>query len=273
MPTIYHYTDSAGLIGIIERKKIWATNVWFMNDTGEGTFGWNLVREFIRQKTATSEAEKTLLLMAAETLKDIDNTPSYPDTYIACFSQKGNDLSQWRAYGRGTGFSIGFDSAVLDKMAGSLNEIVTKPALVKVIYKHSRQRDTLQELYQTDILDHILAASETTLLAANFLVNALMAISSMKHEAFSSEYEWRLRFFARKGNSRIMFRNSSMGITPYIEVPWDNTELAIGSAIKEIQVGPQLHPDIAQRAVQNLLARNDIGKVEVKPSTIPLRPN
>jgi hypothetical protein len=32
---VYHYTDVNGLIGIVEEKCLWASDVWFMNDARE----------------------------------------------------------------------------------------------------------------------------------------------------------------------------------------------------------------------------------------------
>jgi hypothetical protein len=276
MTTVYHYTDSAGLIGIIEHKKIWATNVWFMNDTGEATFGWDLVREFLRERKeeATSKQEEGMIDIAIGTTRRINkSTTTFAHTYIACFSQKGNDLSQWRASGREKGFSIGFDSATLNQIAEGVGGETPVPSLVKVEYERSAQRKVLQELYQQDVLSHIDDLSDASDHGVWFLVHANTAVSSMKHEAFSSEAEWRLRFFLTGNASIIKFRDSSIGITPYIEVPPSDPETTIINAIEEIQIGPQRHADIAMRAVEQLLARNGVTGVEVRPSTIPLRPN
>ena len=33
--TVYHYTDAAGLIGILKNRQIWATHVTYLNDASE----------------------------------------------------------------------------------------------------------------------------------------------------------------------------------------------------------------------------------------------
>jgi hypothetical protein len=61
---IYHYTDAAGLLGIIESKTIRATNVMFMNDSVEATFGWERIERFLASKTPSSEREKEVIQQA-----------------------------------------------------------------------------------------------------------------------------------------------------------------------------------------------------------------
>lgn len=36
---VYHYTDPGGLFGIITKKVLWASDVWFMNDAQEALYG------------------------------------------------------------------------------------------------------------------------------------------------------------------------------------------------------------------------------------------
>ncbi len=33
--TIYHYTNFPGLIGIVEKRVLWASNILYMNDSAE----------------------------------------------------------------------------------------------------------------------------------------------------------------------------------------------------------------------------------------------
>ena len=45
---IYHYTSINGLIGIIERKSIWATNILYLNDASELNYSKNILKEEIK---------------------------------------------------------------------------------------------------------------------------------------------------------------------------------------------------------------------------------
>src|SRR5712671_6860096 len=46
---LYHYTSADGLLGMLEGRQLWATNVRFMNDTSELGYGIGLVREVLRE--------------------------------------------------------------------------------------------------------------------------------------------------------------------------------------------------------------------------------
>jgi hypothetical protein len=63
-----------------------------------------------------------------------------------------------------------------------------------------------------------------------------------------------------------------MGLTPYLEIGLKDPPSDRMTAVREIIVGPQPNQDEALRAVRRLLARNELQDVEVKSSTIPLRP-
>ena len=68
---IHHYTDSGGLIGIIESKAIRATNVWFMNDSVEATYGWERIEQFLVSKTPSSSQEGQVIQLALTALRGV----------------------------------------------------------------------------------------------------------------------------------------------------------------------------------------------------------
>jgi|WetSurMetagenome_2_1015567.scaffolds.fasta_scaffold1664213_1 hypothetical protein len=43
----YHYTSQRGLLGIMKEKKIWATNIRYLNDESEFDYGVNKVLEVL----------------------------------------------------------------------------------------------------------------------------------------------------------------------------------------------------------------------------------
>jgi hypothetical protein len=44
---IYHYTDLRGLLGILDERKLWATDIRYLNDTSEGTYGLKRLHELV----------------------------------------------------------------------------------------------------------------------------------------------------------------------------------------------------------------------------------
>jgi hypothetical protein len=47
--TLYHYTSQKGLLGIIEKGEIWATDILYLNDTMEYKYAVNLFSEKIEK--------------------------------------------------------------------------------------------------------------------------------------------------------------------------------------------------------------------------------
>src|SRR2546423_10494745 len=50
---LYHYTSADGLLGMLQGRQLWATNVRFMNDTSELAYGIRLVREVLQESSET----------------------------------------------------------------------------------------------------------------------------------------------------------------------------------------------------------------------------
>jgi hypothetical protein len=107
---LYHYTTPEGLVGIVEKHEIWATDLAYMNDTTEFRVGLDLVTKHIEQLRGDNLgpcAERWNWLLTA-----LKRTREFgPDTlssvYACSFSTDGDNLSQWRAYCPNGGFAIG----------------------------------------------------------------------------------------------------------------------------------------------------------------------
>src|SRR2546430_1425649 len=58
-PLMFHYTDRAGLIGIIQSKTVWATHIRYLNDSSEYSYTSNLALELAKSlsKEITDERE------------------------------------------------------------------------------------------------------------------------------------------------------------------------------------------------------------------------
>ena len=109
---IYHYCDANALLNILRMRRVWATSTKYMNDFTELLSLFRNVKAHADRHRSTPAGEVLsdivdfYLLMADKTQpQTIGN-----DRYACCFSEKGDLLSQWRAYGNnGRGYAIGFD--------------------------------------------------------------------------------------------------------------------------------------------------------------------
>ena len=125
---LYHYTDQKGLLGIIRDKCIWATHLRYLNDTSEGKIVFPVVLDELNSRV---NSDAMMLSFGMQPLKRSGKIEcedeeilsqgvamlswvTSQDVFVTSFSEKGNLLSQWRAYSGGSGgYSIGFSPGYL----------------------------------------------------------------------------------------------------------------------------------------------------------------
>lgn len=96
-PTVlYHYTNLEGANGIITGRKLWATNAGYMNDSSELLKGVQVFRDVARE-----------IGLPHQFLTGLFNQLRR-ESYLTCFSEHGDLLSQWRAYCPNGGVALGF---------------------------------------------------------------------------------------------------------------------------------------------------------------------
>lgn len=146
-PQLYHYTNTAGLYGILQSQNIWATHYKFLNDETEGELFKNKIREVISNsifeaygEILTSRKDKEDIeqkiqkeggwgeLLSEETDAMIralyDSIYKMGGVYVASFCGTHKDsavnqdglLSQWRAYGHDGGYAIEFDTKKIENI-------------------------------------------------------------------------------------------------------------------------------------------------------------
>jgi hypothetical protein len=214
-PILYHYTNSTGAIGIIEKGQVWASDTAFLNDPSEITYGSNLINEvWTSFKTGTkllSDYQDVIEHFVNVFCREVSN---FYSAYISCFSEKGDLLSQWRAYGRpGTGFSLGFDPQRLAE-----NGLGFK--LVKIEYDRDAQRQKMLGTFAdittaVDRVDRSLITSPQPLF--ELLEQVFLGwIVCCKNPAYSEEQEWRLARLDSKPHASLSFRPSNGRVIPYV---------------------------------------------------------
>jgi len=114
---IYHYTDGKGAQGILESQSLWATHYRYLNDFSELV----IFRKALASWRSTVDREPQHVDRLLKELLDIffggREKPPETEAYIVSFcDDEGDRLSQWRAYGRGDGYALGFDRTELEKL-------------------------------------------------------------------------------------------------------------------------------------------------------------
>ena len=134
---LFHYTSAGGLKGILKDRCIWATDSAFLNDSSEIFYAGHAVERHIENLIHEIEVTNPVFKSsdwhrmhhlisakdALELLNDAEEwapTASMPHiingaTYVSCFTEEPDQLSQWRGYG-GRGYSVGFTRDGLNNM-------------------------------------------------------------------------------------------------------------------------------------------------------------
>jgi Protein of unknown function (DUF2971) len=262
---IFHYTDAKGLMGILDSKAIWATNIFYLNDFSELVLAIKGVRDYIEGQRERVPKEDVGFLN--ELIKDLDeilprfkvglSDPSQT-IYVCSFSLEPNQLSQWRAYSpEGNGYSIGFEfvEELYDKVINK-----QKLKLLRCRYTNGEHSE-----FQQSFLQHALGIfhemqHRTNSNSANVEFYAALAsridflefAPMLKHEKFSEEAEYRL-IAGPLGidQENIRFRAGKSVMVPYIEVKL--AEVGAKLPYSKIVIGPTPYPELSEHAVRSLL--------------------
>ncbi len=264
---LFRYTSAESCFRIIDPEsgpRLWASCALGMNDASEIRYGVELVREIASQFVT----EKELKPMFASHYKYKDDyavVSFLESTCVACFCDRSDLLSQWRAYGRSaTGYCLGFRRNLL-----SAAGIRAGFQLVPVIYKREQQIEKLRTIFDKARALLVQDRPEPEWRLWSTTINTVLDLSAaFKPASFSEECEWRL---ISTSPCTLQYRPGRSGVIPYSEIELPKESLA------EIWQGPTLDYDLNRRTLEMYLVRtygtDQKGEsvVRVRRSEIPLR--
>src|SRR5215211_3711196 len=221
--TLYHYTDAAGLKGIVESGKLRATHISFMNDASEYLHAVQLLLEGLSlARDGVSDPLQRKLIDEIEPAIAATEPQHVAPYFVACFSAKKNDLNQWRAYGRGEGgYSIGFDGALIEARMSALYAFLSPS-----IYEREQQAHLVRELISWALDEYPRVAKKYTaadqdkhraLWGHALLWTAASAAPIMKSPAFAEEEEWRI-IHLLQSVADVRFFSRPTGLVPFVEM-------------------------------------------------------
>jgi hypothetical protein len=258
---IFHYSSVDHVLSILESATLWASDALSLNDASELAYGCGVVTEALQSTVAIPDLVKRLVT-------DDDNGRPKENfllgmsktrrSYVSCFCQKGDLLSQWRAYGKGGGIAVGFDRIALSTKH--------EPSyMVRVAYQRGKQLDAVRSSIRclAEIATRFPGETAALLYWLRALSEAMLPlIVCCKDAVFSEEAEWRL---VRQGYRTPKFRATSRMIIPYFEMPFSK------DTVKELVLGPTLAPAVVEHSLKAFLENTGYGHVAVRRSKIPLR--
>lgn len=274
VPILYHYTSQAAAQSILEKKCFWATDMFYLNDKQELEYPIKLVCSILDEKIAKSDNEDLSLIFRR--LRDaMGEGSSFLRIYGISFSERADDLSQWRGYGAGSGVALGF----------CLNGCSRRFRLLKVDYSRPSQCALLRtviEQYVEHCQQLIAQASPPQresirhLMIQAFCSRILEMLLRFKAPFWESETEWRVvevGFPFDYNNRDINFRQGAVGLTPYLEINLDDDDSPYlwSMSLRELFLGPSVSTDMSEYAWKLFLRRNNYHECQVIRSLVPLR--
>jgi hypothetical protein len=261
-----HYTNVAGLTGIIDSGCLWASNVSFLNDRSELVHALGAARAAILKISSDAAVSKW-----SETLNHVvDHLESgeLPDTYAVCFCQDDDNLSQWRGYTGGEqGVAMTFDYQLLSRTFRKQKARLHRVTYAKVSTP-SRLRDALKgELADMAEIDELLGESSAEQQYDDIFRRVSGLLPKFKHLGFRDEREWRLVVQRAVPEDELCFRTRGDKVVPYIKLSPPTGKLPLVS----IRVGPGHDQELTARSLSRFLSAKGYGSVNMRRSDIPFR--
>ncbi len=270
---LYHYTTREGLLGIIQKREIWAANIRYLNDSSEFTAAVEVAKTVL--DTFPYDERK---LNKESVIKGfyswLDSLKYQAESYVCSFSEDGDLLSQWRSYTKaGNGYAIGFDTAALRQLAKEQSFF-----LEQCRYDEPAQKELIKSCFQAGIeclcatseVEGNPTASAENIFAEKCLLPFLCSAPLVKNRAFAEEREWRLVApFHGSKQSELFFRSGKSMLVPYH--PFSLGEKGKELPIAKVIIGPSPHGPLDSQAVLKLLTSNGAKANSCGWSSIPFR--
>ena len=278
---LWHYTNGAALLGIIDSMSIFSTHLSCLNDTSELRYGSRLFRESLAGLRGNYEKEPTVLAFVDIALSYFEENPEFPAQavvphFVTCLSEEKDDLSQWRAYGGGeNGYAIGFKAGSL---RGCRNSI-----LARINYDDALHRRLAHKAAEASVQFFIdgfkkYAPADTAKWAEEFLEAWDRAITMVapliKDRAFAKERECRIvKGFSLDEMGELKFIQKTSLISRHLPLRpgMGATTNPYLLPIVEVMVGPCRRPEVSRTSVDTLLRQKGYLTDLVSISKIPFQ--
>lgn len=287
---IWHYTSSAGVLGMLLTGGLWVSSARSLNDSGEIDYG----NEIIMERWETQRAHYAHRDLMDELLEG-GYESKQQDLFVACASTVGDSLSQFRAYGS---YAMGLNAGVplrpvrdrtdddrfgFSSPSDLSADMSTRNGWRPVLYNVDSQRALVDKFfayldnrcntwpennYEDDPTDGDAFARDIA--ASQFVAVA----AHLKHQAFADENE--VRFFVQMSlaNPAVKIRDGRLGLTPYFAVepdPGPGNAAQFATMLTGARIGPGLlDPEAAREGLDMALSKFEL-QLSVEALPIPFR--
>jgi len=254
---LFHYTDLNGLKGIVAEHDLWLTHALYCNDEAEVKLGINVARDQIHALLNQSQgiAPKKEYL---EALNELLKEPPQEGVYICCFCEKGDELTQWRAYGaNGNGVSVQIDPNAFVEYTGQ--QSFGFLAIWNVVYSPDRQQQIMRTALEQTYDRFSSLPPDQIVRKAKDVIDFF--VPTFKHHGFSREDEWRM-IFVPSPTVKPRYRAARDMLIPYFSLK--DLVFSLGTISKEtwslpirqVCIGPNRNRELSRACAQSLLSDN-----------------
>ena len=276
----YHYTDINGAYGILNSETLWASQIQYLNDYREVKHAYDVFARLVLNRHVMGFDFPDEFLRSA--MPPVENFHAFR-TFVFSLTENGNQLSQWRAYGKQAGISLGFPFSALESAARN-----SRFELVKCIYDGSEIRRIFEQSLPS-LKSKRLALKEEgksweelkVIVSQNLYSEVVTIAPRAKDASFSEEEEWRLVGGPFTTHAKpVRWRPAATTLLPYWEIPLQlplhsehnplNSEYKEQNKRLDIIVGPSPNEHLTVSSLHNFLTNRNIA-ARVKSSKIPYR--
>ncbi len=266
---LFHYTTLEGLMGILETRSIWLSEIRCFKDAHEFQYGMSVISKAI-DEAIQGESDRSVVKFLKQIPEMLALHADIYHVFVACFCEDGSLLSQWREYannGGGYALQLEFSGDTCMALSPKPLEPYYQPRLLRVIYNPEEQRECLRAYL--DLLSKAAGAAFSGWCPRNDaefsprsveVINPLMdLLVSFKHAAYEGELEWRVVYFKLPDcrNDCVQFKTDNSVLKPYLPgYVFDNTPDGLIFPLKRINFGPALDVVHTKAATELLLLKH-----------------
>lgn len=242
---LYHYCGLDAFLSIIKNSTLWLSDIRKSNDYLECVY----CRDKINEKIRVFLEDDKEALEAWDFGYNINSDLSMDMiSYVACFSENKDQLSQWRGYAdNGAGIAVGFSR---ESFADLKEAAPSHISFRKVIYDEKEQEKFIERIARESI--KAMETKPVAQVAAELNQNYRLQFPVLKNASFEEEAEWRIIFndsFSKRKRhvgknilfSGIRYTVREKRLVSYIEMDFSKLKY---DAIKEIWIGPKAEVEI-----------------------------
>jgi len=266
---LFHYSNSQGIKGILDEGVFWATDANYLNDYKEIQLGISYANGWLEKNKTSIEQEVATKLKL--NFNPNPGSQSGQRMFVCSFSTEKDSLSQWRAYGKGGGYAIGFHHEHLERKVTQLGL-----RMEKCVYKHDFENNPVEE-YLTKLLNENFFENFNDKKLNIVCMGVMQKSIILKGEAFQEELEWRVFpnwDFGIEFQREQFFRIREGVFVPYVkfnlfptneEEKYIQTDKDSKCPVLRIMVGPTPHKTLASDGLRKMLRDNQTKYIFLSP--------